>query len=123
MERAALLIVDDEPLILETMAEFFEAFGFRVTACPEAASSLAAAFRTPFRAAIVDFRLPGISGDELVRQLKILQPRLEVFLHSGALDLDLSPELRNLGIGPDRIFFKPVDLLHMGKTIKAVLGV
>jgi DNA-binding NtrC family response regulator len=67
-----ILIVDDEPLIRETLTEYLNQEGFEVTACGSGEQALSLASARRFDVALCDVQLPGIDGIEVLdRLLKI----------------------------------------------------
>ena len=77
---ARILVVDDEALIRDTLAEYLHQEDFAVDACAsgEAALDLVAARR--YDIAICDIQLPGIDGIELLERLLKLSPQTFVLL-------------------------------------------
>src|SRR5260221_841612 len=78
--QAAILIVDDEPLIRETLAEYLTQEGFAVATCASAEEALQTAETRRFDAALCDVQLPGIDGIELLDRLLRLNPEMFVVL-------------------------------------------
>src|SRR5262245_31824398 len=67
-----ILVVDDEPIIRDSLAELLSGEGFAVTACGSAEDGLRYAKNEPFVIAICDIQLPGMDGLALLdRLLKI----------------------------------------------------
>jgi DNA-binding NtrC family response regulator len=77
---AEVLVVDDEPLIRETLAEYLTQEGFRVTACAAAEDALARAAEHRYDVALCDVQLPGMDGLRLLERLRQLNPRTAVML-------------------------------------------
>ena len=75
-----ILVVDDEPLIRATLAEYLTGEGFAVTACASGEDALAEAGRTPYDVALCDVQLPGIDGIEVLEQLLRISPETFVLL-------------------------------------------
>jgi len=75
-----VLIVDDEPVIRDTLAEFLSQEGLQVTACGsgEEAVRLAAAQR--FDVVLCDVQLPGMDGIALLERLRKLSPETFVVM-------------------------------------------
>ena len=63
--RAKLLIVDDEPIIRESLGEFLTQEGFAVAVAGSAEDALALAQKSRFDLVLCDVQLPGIDGIEL----------------------------------------------------------
>lgn len=75
-----VLIVDDEPLIRASLAEFLTQEGFAVSPCGSAEEALALARRTRFDLALCDMQLPGMDGLELLDRLLKISPTTLVLL-------------------------------------------
>jgi len=77
---AYILVVDDEPLIRDTLAEYLTQEGFQVTACATGDEALAVAAGRPFDLALCDIQLPGIDGLEVLDRLLKISPQTFVVL-------------------------------------------
>jgi DNA-binding NtrC family response regulator len=75
-----ILIVDDEPLIRDSLAEFLNQEGFHITARGSAEDALEEARRTCFEVALCDVQLPGMDGLELQARLHKISPTTFVLL-------------------------------------------
>lgn len=116
-----VLIIDDETSIRTSMSEFFEDFGFEVTAVGSAEAALAAIMEQAFDVAVVDIRLPGIDGDALIIKAHDLAPNLRFIIHTGSVEYRLSNVLKAIGVRRDHIFIKPVnDLASLVTAIQAL---
>ncbi|MCO6418169.1 response regulator [Siccirubricoccus sp. KC 17139] len=85
----AVLLVDDDPLVLASLAEMLADLGHRtVTAAsgPEALARLDATAR--FDLVITDHAMPGMTGLQLAEALARLRPGLPVLLATGYAELD-----------------------------------
>jgi DNA-binding NtrC family response regulator len=78
--RANLLIVDDEPIIRESLGEFLTQEGFTVALCASAEEALAEAQQARFDLALCDVQLPGMDGLELLDRLLKISPETFVLL-------------------------------------------
>jgi DNA-binding NtrC family response regulator len=74
------LIVDDDEQMRETLAGRFQRAGLRVTALGSGEEVMARAASTPWDVALLDLHLPGMSGMDLLAQLKEQQPALEALM-------------------------------------------
>jgi DNA-binding NtrC family response regulator len=77
---SSILIVDDEELIRDTLAEYLTQEGFPVTACASGEQALEEAARQRFDVALCDMQLPGIDGLTLLERLHQLSPETFVLL-------------------------------------------
>ena len=83
MNRVAL-VVDDDPAVLELLAEMLEELGCEVLTQQNAAEALTV-LRKDRRIEILltDINMPGIAGFELAEQAKRLRPGVKPILVSG----------------------------------------
>jgi CheY-like chemotaxis protein len=94
-----VLVLDDEPNIRESLAEYLMDCGF-VTLTAESAEDA------------VDIRLGGMDGLEFIKRLHTLHPAVRCLIHTGSTDFQLDNELRDIGLTDREVLFKPV--LDMG---------
>jgi DNA-binding NtrC family response regulator len=80
LPHAQILVVDDEALIRETLAEYLTQEGFQVSACADGEEALTAASHRPFDIALCDVQLPGMDGIELLKGLLKINPQTFVLL-------------------------------------------
>lgn len=79
-----VLVVDDQPDVLEITSELFRTLGFDVLSANSGEDALAMLERTPdLRLMLSDVVMPGMSGIQLARKAKVLSPALKVILSSG----------------------------------------
>ena len=78
--RTPVLVVDDEPIIRDSLAEFLTQEGFAVTTSGSAEDALRKARDTNFAVAICDVQLPGMDGLALLDRLLKISPETFVLL-------------------------------------------
>lgn len=106
-----LLIDDDERCCLRPMTRAFRTLGCEVETATDGqiGLELAAHFRPD--CTIVDHVMPGLSGSELVQQVKLAVPGTFIILYSGALSL-MSAFVAGRG-GADALVEKPVSARYL----------
>ena len=102
-----LLIVDDEPMVLDVLRRLLLEPGRDVEVASGPEGALEIADRLPIDVALVDKNLLGASGLDLSRKLKTLQPELEVILITGYASLETAVEA--VQIGAFDYLTKPID--------------
>src|SRR5262245_59584597 len=75
-----LLLVDDDEPLRQTLARRLERQDMAVTQAGNGAEAPAKAVQGRFDVAVLDLHMPGMTGLELLEQLKTRQPDLEVLL-------------------------------------------
>ena len=95
-----ILIVDDEPLIRETLAGMLEKRypgRFRITLAGDGRQALEYASMLPIRLILADIKMPSLSGLEMLEQLRGLQCGCEVIFISGYDDYAFVRQAMKLG--------------------------
>jgi DNA-binding NtrC family response regulator len=87
-----LLFADDEKSLQEFMRAELPRLGHEVTVCPDGKAALKALEKGNFDAAILDIRMPGLTGIEVLEQLKQVSPSTEVILLTGHASLETAIE-------------------------------
>jgi CheY-like chemotaxis protein len=85
---APVLVVDDDPMVLEMVCRFLTQSGYRVqgTTEPAKAVDLFAAAAEPFSLVVSDVAMPGMNGYEMANRLLTLNPRIQLLFISGHAD-------------------------------------
>jgi DNA-binding NtrC family response regulator len=80
-----LLIVDDEPQLLDLLSRYLVRLGYQVETFGDAMEALARFQAEPdrFSMAITDLSLPSLNGEELVERLRQIRPGLPAIITSG----------------------------------------
>ena len=110
-----VLLVDDEEEFLETMARLLQRRGLRVVSAASPEAALAWMGHQRLDVLILDVRLPGTDGLELLRRARQQDPSLEVILLTGYPNED--DAVRGLGLGAVEYMGKPPDI---DKLVEAV---
>jgi DNA-binding response OmpR family regulator len=103
--RKNLLVVDDEPVVLDLLATIFEADGFccKRAATGEEALRIFREEREHIDALVTDLMMPGMDGMELAAQIRDTEPQMSVLLVSGSM----SPPSKELLTAFGNIRFVP----------------
>jgi response regulator RpfG family c-di-GMP phosphodiesterase len=83
-----ILVVDDEQSIREALRQYLTHCGYTVTSCSDAESALEAFESCPSPIVLTDLMMPGLSGEELLREIKKRAPLTEVILMTGYGTID-----------------------------------
>ncbi|HUT53033.1 MAG TPA: response regulator [bacterium] len=97
MDKINLLIVDDEEAFLESTKNRLELRDFNVIAVNRGDKAIEAARRQPIDIALVDLKMPGISGEETLAALKQEHPGMEVVVLTGHGSVDSAVECTKAG--------------------------
>ena len=86
--KIKLLIVDDEERFLSTLAQRLGLRDFDVTPVNSGEKALEAAKNQAFDLALVDLKMPGLSGEDVLDVLKKNDPYIEVVILTGHGSID-----------------------------------
>ena len=104
----SVLVVDDDPTIRETLAEFFETLGYAARGAATASEGRQAATAHAPDVVLVDLRLPDASGLTLLEALRADDPELGVIMLTGHADVPTA--VRAMQQGALDFLEKPIDL-------------
>jgi len=95
--KARLLIVDDEPNTLASLARAFRLAGYEAVVCDNAQKALQVAISEPFDVIFSDVVMPGHDGLWLLEQLKQQQVAAPVVMMSGQAHIEMAVRATRLG--------------------------
>ena len=83
-----VLFADDEAHLRDLMQMELPRLGHEVTVCADGTAALRALERGSYDAALLDIRMPGISGIEVLGQIKQISPDTQVIILTGQATVD-----------------------------------
>jgi signal transduction histidine kinase len=119
-ERAEILVIDDDPRLCATVGDVLQHRGHRVRTAHRGQEALEHLVLRPVDLAIVDFKLPDISGVDLLENIKAVSPETAVILISGHASLNSAIEAIN-GEASSYLV-KPIDLRQLVGTVDRALA-
>lgn len=96
-DKIKLLIVDDEVLFLKSITRRLEMRDFDVKQAGNGEDAIELARNHPFELAILDLKMPGMNGNEVLEILKKMDPFIEVIILTGHGSIDSAVECTKLG--------------------------
>jgi two-component system cell cycle sensor histidine kinase/response regulator CckA len=114
-----ILLVEDEPVLLEIAQRVLVRAGFEVTAAADPGEAIIAAETgpEPFDLLLTDVVMPGMRGPELARRLRMSHPELRVLLASG-----YAQEIVDSDRHEDPLLAKPFSPETLLAAVDAVMG-
>jgi putative two-component system response regulator len=94
---AVILIVDDEPIVRRVLSEKVEVAGYRWEQASTAEAALTKIKSTPVQLAILDIKMPGKSGLELLSEIKAAYPDIAVIMATAVIDINTAVECLKQG--------------------------
>src|ERR671939_583159 len=92
-----ILFADDERSLQEFMRSELPRLGHEVTVCPDGRAALKVLEKGAFDAAILDLRMPGMTGIEVLEHLKKVSPDTEAVVMTGHASMETAIEAVRLG--------------------------
>ena len=117
--RQRILLVDDDPALLELLTQYLEEADFKVLPAINGAVALKLAYHEHPDLVLLDVMLPGMDGWEICARLRELSdvPIVMVTARSGEAD-----KLRGFKLGVDDYITKPFSFAELVARVHAVLG-
>ncbi|MBX3207025.1 MAG: response regulator [Labilithrix sp.] len=103
-----LLVVDDDATFRSRLVRAFEARAFEVRSAADAATAIELARAESPELAVVDLRMPGSSGLEVVRELKAIDPTTNIVVLTGYGSI--ATALEAVHLGATHYLTKPADV-------------
>jgi signal transduction histidine kinase len=121
MKYAQVLIVDDDPALLEALSESLRLRmeRVRVDTCDSASVALERLSATDYDAIVADIKMPGIDGLELLARIRELRPDTPALLITGHGEHDLA--VRALRGGAHDYVQKPIDRDYFVRSLNYAL--
>jgi two-component system response regulator RegX3 len=113
-----ILVVDDEPAIVDAVTYALRASGFEVDTSGDGESALEAARTNGYDVLVLDVRLPGLSGIEICRRLRS-ESDVPILILT-AMDAEVDRVL-GLEAGADDYVTKPFSVAELVSRVRAIL--
>ena len=106
--KKRILFVDDDEDILFCYSFSVESENTIVYTASDVNTALDIVRQAKIDVAVLDYMMPGLKGDELAKQINMIDPGVKIFFISG-FDIALDP-VKKLNLSVYGVFMKPVDL-------------
>ncbi|HOF86948.1 MAG TPA: PAS domain S-box protein [Armatimonadota bacterium] len=121
-----ILVMDDEPLVLETVESMLEVLGYEVVGVTDGEAAIAEydeALRTgmPFDAVLLDLTMRGgIGGQEVMARLRQVDPRVRAIVSSGYSNDPIMADCREYGFRTG--IAKPYKVSELSDVVRRVIA-
>jgi len=119
MERPLVSVVDDDESVRESLPDLLGEFGFAARAFSSAEEFLASDCVDQTRCLILDVAMPGMSGPELQRELKLRRRAIPIVFITGQREETVRPQV--LEQGAIECLFKPFSDTALLEAVNAAL--
>lgn len=116
-----ILLVDDEPRIVQLMKKTLELFGYQVTSLTSSVEALKVFKQNhdKFDLVITDQAMPNMRGTELAKKIKSIRPQIKIMLVTGFADEEIEKYTEDAII--DIYLLKPVFAVQLSQEIRRML--
>jgi DNA-binding response OmpR family regulator len=114
---ARVLVVDDDPLVLEIVKELLVAQGYEMAATHSGAQAFAMMAASPPDVLLLDINLPVVDGVTVLRRVRTLYPQMRVIMLTGNADEAVAKD--TLRRGAFDYVVKPFDFAHLARVVAA----
>jgi CheY-like chemotaxis protein len=88
--KAIILCIDDDGAGLEARKELLEISGYEVLTAQGGEQGLGLFVAHPIDAVVLDYKMPGMNGDRVARQMRRVKPEVPILMLSGYSELPLN---------------------------------
>jgi CheY-like chemotaxis protein len=114
-----MLVIDDEPDVIGVISTYFEGLGYDVvTALHGADGLMLAEIRRP-DIVLLDIMMPGMTGVEVLQQLRLQWPELPVIMLTAVVDSEIAKS--TLRRGAFDYVPKPFEWEHLDRVVTAAM--
>ena len=103
----AFHVIEDDPAVADALVLMLNEFGHEARAYGDAETFLTAPAPLAEDTVVVDLSLPGMSGADLVRRLRLSVPDVKIVVITGQSQAKLDSQLQGLGV--TNLIRKPVE--------------
>jgi DNA-binding response OmpR family regulator len=117
---ARVLVVDDEPIIVEMLTEVLAAQGYEVVGTQSAADAFTMMEVSPPDVLLLDISMPLVDGMTVLRRVRALYPAMAVIMVTANVDEEVAKD--TLRRGAFDYVVKPFDFTHLVRVVEAAVG-
>ncbi len=117
--RVMILIVDDEESIRDVLYRMLQDEGYHCDVATDGSEALRKAFAKDYDLVLLDIKMPGLSGMEVLAQLIAQRPNISVIMITAVIDTKTAVDAMKLG-AYDYVT-KPFDLGDLGMRVRRAL--
>ncbi len=115
-EQHSILVVDDDPYVLESVSTLLRTFGFAVTTCDNADRAIQTIQQDHVDVVLTDVKMPGMTGVDLLGMIRRFDPQVPVILMTAYAELDVAVDA--IKKGAFDFITKPYNADHLVHTIE-----
>ncbi len=98
MPSKPILIVDDEPIVRESIRDWLQDAGYEVVTAESGEEALELIEKQDFSVMVLDLRLPGMTGLKALKEVKAKRPSIKSIIITAYPTADSAGEAERLGV-------------------------
>ena len=118
-KRTRILVVDDEEIVRESLCGWLEKDGYTVAAAADGPSALERVGRERWSILLLDLKMPGMDGLQVLERVKEVQPEAAVVLMTAYATVDTA--VTAMKMGADDYLVKPFDPQELSLLIRRIV--
>lgn len=118
-KKVNILVAEDEADLREILKVTLEQEGYRAILASDGDEAIKKIEEKSFQMALIDMKMPGVNGKELVSKIKQINPRVPIVIVTGSPDFKEEMSLKKQTY---EYIYKPFKLNELVKIIERALG-
>ena len=119
VDKKCILVVDDQPNVLESVALLLDNFGYDVVTCGYPPEALIKLQSNRFDAILTDIKMPGMSGIELLGEIRKFNTEIPVILMTAYAKLDAA--IGAIKNGAFDFIIKPFNMQYLAQCMERAI--
>jgi DNA-binding NtrC family response regulator len=116
LEKKSILVIDDDEVVLNSIAEALRLEGHKVDTAKTGKEAIEKCNLRFYNLALIDIRLPDMEGTKLLKAIRDTTPKMVKIIVTGYPSLQNATEALNKGA--DGYVIKPVDIPNLLTTVR-----
>jgi len=118
-EDARILVVDDEPMVCLSLVNWLKEENYFAQSAEDGPSAIAAVSQEPWDIMLLDLKMPGMDGLEVLRQVKKISPQTVVIIMTAYASIASS--VQAMKEGAYDYIVKPLDVQELTLMLKKIV--
>lgn len=112
-----VLVIDNEDVVRHSLEDYLNDAGIHAESARTGEEALPRISGEGIDILIVDLRLPGMDGNEIIARANAIRPDLRFLIYTGSVNYEPPARVKNAGVREEHIFKKPADYGGIARAI------
>lgn len=118
--RGKILVVDDEANVAQLLVEYLTEQGYQVATAHGGIEALAKIDLEKPQVILLDVRMPGMDGVEVLRRIRSFDPQVGILMISANDDIELAKQ--TIEMGAFDYTLKPIDFAYLSRAVDKMMA-